>query len=239
MTSGILRSESLYRAELSDFMGVTLNDNKSDIRPMLVMVNQIAIGKNNHDRTLYGRATRHKDVRLCCVGALSFYLQYRIFLTGELQSFSPEDWLDNRNWVDIKLLADTLHSKNHIEAMQNGSFSKTLKEVLLKLELPTDKLLHLGRNVGPKIFDLLEAEVEDIRRMGNWNPSIYDSCYSTKLPIGAIRMLAVFSGRESKYFNARSRVEPPAHLLKLTPVGNWVYDALEAARQSHFAFQFV
>jgi hypothetical protein len=107
MTSGILRSESLYRAELSDFMGVTLNDNKSDIHPMFVMVNQIAIGKTNHGRTLYGRATRHKDVRLCCVGALSFYLHCRIFLSGELQSLSPEDWLDNRNWFDIKLLADT------------------------------------------------------------------------------------------------------------------------------------
>jgi hypothetical protein len=44
MTSGILRSESLYRAELIDFMGVTLNDNKNDIYPMFVMVNQIAIG---------------------------------------------------------------------------------------------------------------------------------------------------------------------------------------------------
>jgi hypothetical protein len=182
MTSGILRSESLYRAELSDFMGVTLKDNQSDIHQMFVMINQIAIGKTNHGRTLYGRATRHKDVRLCCIGAFSFYIQFRIFLTGELQSLQPEDWLNNRKWFDIKLLADTLVSKDHTEQMQNSAFSKILRKVLVKLELPTDKLLHLGRNVGPKILDLLEAEVEDIRR----NPSILDSCYSTKLPNSSI-----------------------------------------------------
>jgi hypothetical protein len=88
-------------------MGITMSDNNSDIHPMFIMVNQIAIGKTNHGRVLFGRATRHKDVRLWCIGAFSFNIQFRVFLTGELQSLLPDDWLDNRKWFDIKQLADT------------------------------------------------------------------------------------------------------------------------------------
>jgi hypothetical protein len=40
MTSGILSSEPLYQAELSDFMGVNMNDNQRDIHPMFIMVNR-------------------------------------------------------------------------------------------------------------------------------------------------------------------------------------------------------
>jgi hypothetical protein len=101
MTSGILRSESLYQAELSDFIGVTMDDKQRDIYPIFIMVNQIAIDKTNHGRTLYGRATRYKGMLLCCIGALASYLQLRIFLTGELRSFLPEEWLENRNWFEI------------------------------------------------------------------------------------------------------------------------------------------
>jgi hypothetical protein len=119
--------------------------------------------------------------------------------------------------------------------MRNSTFSKSLKKVLLKLELPTDKLLHLGRKIGPKMLELMEAETEDIRRMGNWNPSIFDCSYSSKIPITAIRQMAGFSGSDSKYYIPRSKVKPPAHLLKVTPVGCWVYEALEAVRQAHIA----
>ena len=87
LTSGILRCESLYRAELSDFLGITLNQSETDIHPPYIMINQIPLGKTNHGRVLYGRATRHRDVKLCCVGALSFYLTYR-FSTAVSSSIS-------------------------------------------------------------------------------------------------------------------------------------------------------
>ena len=79
LTSGILRCESLHRAELSDFLGITIPKKDTDVHAMYVMVNQIAFGKTNHGRLLYGRATKHKQVELCCIGALSYYLQYYWF----------------------------------------------------------------------------------------------------------------------------------------------------------------
>ena len=95
LTSGILRCESLYRAELSDFLCIKSPKKDEDIHPMFLMINQITLGKTNHGRTLYGRATRHKDVNLCCIGGLAFYLQYRFHCTGEFRDMALEDWLDN------------------------------------------------------------------------------------------------------------------------------------------------
>jgi hypothetical protein len=51
-------------------------------------------------------------------------------------------------------------------------------------------------------------------------------------------MLAGFSGSEKKYYLPRSKVEPPTTLLKLTPVGRWVYDALAAVRKAHISSEY-
>jgi hypothetical protein len=55
LTSGILRCESSYRAELSDFCGIIVPQNDRDADPMFVMVNQIPFGKTNHGRVLQER----------------------------------------------------------------------------------------------------------------------------------------------------------------------------------------
>jgi hypothetical protein len=44
-TSGILRCESIYRAELSDFLGLTLKK-KEDPHPLFLMITQLAQGKS-------------------------------------------------------------------------------------------------------------------------------------------------------------------------------------------------
>jgi hypothetical protein len=187
---------------------------------MFIMINQIAVGKTNHGRTLYGRATRHKDVNLCCIGALSFYLMYRIWCTKEFAGLTVEDWLDNSKWFDIKLLTD-VHAEDNTKEMKNDSYGKHIKRILKKLNLVCDKLLHLGRNIGSRILEMLEEEMEGIRRMGQWNPSIFDTSYSTKLPMGPIRKLA---GYNKMYFNTRTTVQPPLELLKQTPIGEWIYE---------------
>ncbi|KAG7337517.1 centromere DNA-binding like protein [Nitzschia inconspicua] len=45
--------------------------------PVTVMILQMATGKTNQDLKLYGRVARHKNVNLCSIGALGFYLMYR------------------------------------------------------------------------------------------------------------------------------------------------------------------
>jgi len=185
LTSGILRFESLYRAELSDFLCVRPPMQDKDVHQPFVMVNQIAQGKTNHGRTLYGRATRHKDVALCCIGALAFCLSFRFYCTCEFEDFSTLDWLNNKKWFDVKLLADLNEDKE--KPMVNDSYGSHIKKVLNFLSIICDKLLHLGRNLGGRILESMEAEQEEIRTMGQWNPSMFDTAYSSKLPMGFLR----------------------------------------------------
>jgi hypothetical protein len=174
LTSGILRSESLHHAELSDFLCLKPPSKDTDIHPMFLLINRIAMGKTNHGKTLYGRATRHRDVRLCAVGAISTYLQYRMHCTKEFDNFTADDWLDNKKWFDIKFLVD-INGSDFKTEMLNDSYGIHIKKILTKLSLSCSKLLHLGRNMGARILGMLEEESEEIRRMGQWNPSMFDN----------------------------------------------------------------
>jgi hypothetical protein len=145
LTSGLLRAETLYKAELTGFWGVWGQENNYE---MYEMVNKITEGKTNHGRVLYGRVTRHTDVRLCVNGALAFYLQYRFYVTREMESLL-DDWLDNSKWFDIKLLVDASASFPDNNIMSNHSYAKKLGQALFKLQLSSEKLLHLGRKLGP------------------------------------------------------------------------------------------
>jgi hypothetical protein len=184
-------------------------------------------GKTNHGRTLYGRATRHLDVNLCCIGALSFYLMYRFAITGEFEDMTGENWLDNSSWFDVKLLVDVHRGECYDKSMKNDSYSKAIKQVLVTLGIYAYHIVHLGRNLGAKLLEMLEEESEEIRKMGNWNPSIQDASYSTKLPMKPIRSLAGCKKAAGVYYNKRTVVEPPMELLEMTPVGRWVYAAKE------------
>ena len=202
ITMGILRCESLYRAKLSDFCGVIVPPNDRDAHRMFIMVNQIPFGKTNHGRVLYGRATRHKHVKLCPIAAFAFYLQYRFHVTDEFLDFTIEDWCDNKKWFDIKLLVDVATGDNTLE-LANDQYARKLKEVLQRLGLPMSILVHFGRKLGPRILDLLEEESREIERLGNWNPSIQDGCYSTKLPLKPIRKMAGYGGNGTSATRSR------------------------------------
>jgi Centromere DNA-binding protein complex CBF3 subunit, domain 2/Transcriptional activator of glycolytic enzymes len=224
LTSGILRSESLYRAELSDFLCFKCPKLETDVHDLFLMINQIPVGKTTHGKVQYGRATRHKNVVLCAVGAMAFYLTFRFYCTKEFADFTVDDWLDNTKWFDVKLLVD-INGTDFKKEMSNDGYSDHVKRVLAMFNLVCTKLLHLGRNLGAKILDLLQEESEAIRRMGQWMNSVFDNSYSSKLPMAPIRKLAGY--HDSKfYFNTRTTVIPDEELLRSTPMGKWCYDAL-------------
>ena len=225
-TCGILRCESLHKAELSDFIGIKPPKQDKDPHQIFLMITQFAFGKTNNGRVLYGRATRHKNPKLCCVGAVAFYLQYRFFCTGEFTDMTAADWTDNTKLFDVKFLVD-INGSDYSVAMRNDSFGKHTKNVLQRRNIPCTKVLHLGRNVGPRWLELLEEESDEIRRMGQWNPSMLDSHYSTKLPMGPIRKLAGYHSNHSMYFNVRTTVIPSEELCRMTPTGAFCYDALK------------
>ena len=230
LTTGILRSESLHRAELSDFCAVKPPKLESDVHQMLLMVTQLPFGKTNHGRKLYGRATRHKNAHLCAVGSVALYLQYRFWCSGEFTSMKAEDWANPRKWFDVKFLVD-LNGKDNTKEMYNDSYGKHVKAILKKLNIVCNKLLHLGRHVGARTLELLEEESEEIRRMGQWNPSMQDNHYSAKLPMSPIQKLAGYNSQVKMYFNTRTTIIPSQELLSMTPIGHWSYDAFAAVME--------
>jgi hypothetical protein len=161
---------------------------------------------------------RHKFVHLCSLGGIVFYLAFRFATTKEFDLFTAQDWLDNKKWFDIKLLVDaTRNDANHCKAMANNTYSEAIKTTLKKLNIPSNHWVHLGRTLGPKILELLEEESDDIRRLGNWNPSIQESSYSIKLPLSPMRKLAGYTTANGMYHNARTTVMPSEALKLRTP----------------------
>jgi len=139
---------------------------------------------------------------------------------------SLDDWMDNGSWFDVKLLADIVGDAS--EELTSDSHRDKVKAILQALNLPCDKLLHLGRELGSKLLDLLEEETKEIKRMGQWSDGAWERAHSSKLPLAPIRKVAGFS---KMCFNTRTSIEPPEELLRATPIGAWARDALAAVTE--------
>jgi hypothetical protein len=165
-------------------------------------------GKTNHGVRLYGRVVRHKNVELCGIGALGFYLMFRFHHSGEFDP--PPDFTDNKAWFDIKLM--TGGSKHNTHTMTNDTYGKAIRKVLKQVKIASNHYAHLGRVMGPAQLEFLEFDQRDIQTLGNWDPSMQESRYSTKLPMKVMRGIAGFTENGGMYYNPRTVVEPPEEL---------------------------
>lgn len=218
-TAGILRYESLQKAELSDFLAIQMQREK-DPHVTEVMVTELPEGKTNDGNMLYGRAARHKDVRLCAVNGFAFYMGLRLEVSKEFEDFPKEKWLSNKEWFNIKLLTDVRLGADHTHPLSDNQYSNTIADVLGSMGLSHNKKKHFGRKMGPKLMELLEAEQGDIQVLGNWDPNTQQKAYSSKLPMRAIRMAAGFDAAGGMYYNPRTSVEiSNRDLLLATPFG--------------------
>jgi Centromere DNA-binding protein complex CBF3 subunit, domain 2 len=216
-----LTYESLQHADLSDWQYVTAQKH-DDPHPIEMQVTEMAFGKTNHGQWLYGRAARHKDVRLCSVGGNAFYLASRFHVTREWDRWEDSNWLDKKKWYEIKYLTN-MENQGDCDLkseLSSNTYLNAIKEALSSLGLPTNKLLHLGRGLGPKVLELLQIQQEDISRRGNWDPRIQEKCYSTCLPMAAIRGAAGYESNNGMNWNPRSRVDVnDSTLRRATPFG--------------------
>jgi len=159
---------------------------------------------------------------------MSFYMQCRLYNTREFVDFALGNWLDKASWFDIKLIVDLIG--DNATTMNNDSYSQKLKSILQQLGLPCCDLLHLGPKLGSKLFDLLEEDTREIKRMGQWADGVWENACSSKLPFGPIRKLAGHVSKDEFHFNTRTSVKPSQVLLMATPIGEWAYDACESVR---------
>jgi len=96
---------------------------------VFLMISQLALAKTNKGRVLHGHATRHKDVRRCCAGGLSFCFVTRFEHTREFEDMTTEHWQTNERWFDIELLIDVATPGNTRQT-SNDSHGGQTKEAL-------------------------------------------------------------------------------------------------------------
>ena len=220
---GILRGESMYKAELSDSFGIYVNSRR-EIHPFYLDVMQIATGKTNKDLKLYGRVGRHINPIFCPVGAKGFYLLYRFEHSNEFDIDNLPDFHNNSEWFDIKLLTDST-SKDNKKILSNASYGKMVQKACTNLQIHSNHFVHIGRVMGSFESELDGDEHEDLRVLGNWDPKTQEKSYSTKLPMRILKSRAGFQEADGLHFNPRTTLEPPDSLMKM--IFPWLDVALE------------
>ena len=178
-------------------------------------------GKTAKDHKQYGRAMRHKDVCLCPIGALGFYLLLRFELTKEFDAGNCPDFRVNSQWFDTKLLINygTSHAgltpaEARKKEISNTVYIKAIKEIQKQHGIVSNHYLHLGRVLGTQRLQYYEIIDDQIRQLGNWQTTVRDECYSTKLPLVPLRAAAGFLEAEGKYYSPRTAVKPSETLLR-------------------------
>ena len=73
--------------------------------PYHVLVMRIGFGKTvRGDKPIYAKGLRHKDARLCHIGALGLWLMARFHIYNEMERV---DFTDNKSWFNMKLMIST------------------------------------------------------------------------------------------------------------------------------------
>jgi len=224
--SGILRGESMIKADLSDLCDLMHNHSSRTAYPIHIVVMRIAQGKVNANKVLYGRSIRHRDVNLCAIGSLALYLFARLKHTQELDDV---DFTCNSSWFNIKLLTDC-SCQNNCRAISERSYYKSIKKMCEQLSIPSKHYIHFGRTSGSVVAELEELDGSNIQDLGNWNVDTRREVYSAKLPMKAMRVMAGHNEQKGSVFIARSLLIPPESLqLQIFP---FIEEALEQIKHT-------
>ena len=88
----VIRSESVFKADLCDLVDFNyLQVDKPDLYRVLIM--RIDSGKTiKGDNPLYARGIRHRDPRLCHIGALELWLMARFRIFNEMDKIDVFEW---------------------------------------------------------------------------------------------------------------------------------------------------
>jgi hypothetical protein len=150
---------------------------------------------------------------------------YRFHVTGE-----EYDYVDNKEWFDIKLMVDSRGSSDKKTAITETSYEQEIRSVCTRLGMSTKKALHFGRSVGCADLELQELHSEDTRLLGNWHPDSQEAVYSTKFPLRALRVASGFGSQKGSYWNPRTIFPVPEVIKK--GIFPFVEERMEAVRQA-------
>jgi Centromere DNA-binding protein complex CBF3 subunit, domain 2 len=136
----------LFKCELSDLCNL-VHDN------LLIHVMQIATGKTNGLKTLYGQCIHHKNVNLCAIGDLGLYLLARSHQASEADGIQ---FKNNKKWFSIKLLIDSGGSDN-TKTVLDQAYYNSMKDACKNLGTTSKHFVHFGRGA-----DSVKAELDEL-----------------------------------------------------------------------------
>jgi len=185
--AGVLRGESLERADLSDLCDYFWQG-EPDPYPIHMLIMAICQGKTNQDRKLFGRAMRHRQVEMCPLGALALYLWYRLDVRGEWADARP-DFLDNHAWFFIKLLVSST-SNEVLEELDIKTYADAIQEAMDAVGVSCNHRAHFGRKVMPILLEMCEVLSDLIKNIGLWCRDVQEKHYAASMPLQAMRVAA-------------------------------------------------
>ena len=183
--AGVLRGESLERADLSDLCDYFWQG-EPDPYPIHILIMAICQGKTNLDKKLFGRAMRHRQAEMCPIGALVLYLWYRFDVRGEWADARP-DFLDNKAWFFIKLLVSST-SDEVLEELDIKTYADAMQEAMDAVGVACNHRAHFGRKVMPVVLEMAEVQSELVKNLGLWSRDVHEENYSASMPLQAMRV---------------------------------------------------
>ena len=174
---------------------------------------------------------RFKDPLLCPVGALGLYLFYRFYFSGEMEGMDRPDFTNNSSWFNIRLYTNGKIG-NREKGVGSGVYGESISRVMKVMNVHSKHTAHLGRVLGPKFLEMNQFTQDDIRILGNWQPTTQESTYSTQLPMAPMRCIAGFKEGNGMHYNPRTQVVVPEELS--SAVFPWLEEALSTLE----AFEF-
>jgi len=207
--AGVLRGESLERADLSDLCDYFWKG-KQDPHHIHILIMSICQGKTNKDKKLFGRAMRHRDADMCPLGALALYLWYRLDVDGEWADERP-DFLDNHAWFFIKLLVSAT-TDERIEEMDIKAYADGMQKAMDAVGVYCAHRAHFGRKVMPIQLEMEEVRSDLIKNLGLWAQDVHEQHYSASMPMEAMRVAAGHKIQQGSVFVKREqKPRTPTH----------------------------
>ena len=168
--------------ELSDMLIHDIDINGCKTNAFLLTVRAHKTQKDPDAPPIFSSYLRHLDFKLCSVGAVAFWIFYRIHYTNEvIIPFELQTWFSSK----------IFYGKNPQSTLTYAAHNDFVSKMHSTLDIDTGKkVTHCGRNTGSRELDLLGCSKDQAQRMGHWNSDRMTSCYLLDLPLNAMTLLA-------------------------------------------------
>lgn len=200
----LLRGENRRHVQLADLFPLILKNEGPTRCTALIMI--LDNGKvNKTGRIEYRGVVRHKNLLLCVISQLAFYLFFQWNIVRE-----PTPCFQQRQqWYDWYLL----FGKTLTAPLSYATQLQWITQLFKAADVKSLKKTHVRGN-GAREGEINGASEHQIRRAGGWNTDALSTSYLTHLPLEFVRVMAGFKPAPGDFYLPRAKVEPPLSLVQ-------------------------